>query len=236
MPEFAGELPIREPAWNAIASVENIQRHQRGINFNCGVCCLSLSVLAPNLIRVRFSPTGEFRPRRSWAVTLADEQWAAVSFDLQETDKEITIETEKIRVCIQPYPCRVRFFDKAGRPFAQDTGLGMGWRQMGEGKNQVACWKRIEAEEKYYGFGERAGLLNQKGKRLTHWTTDCLDYTMLTDAMYQAIPFFLALRPQVGYGLFFNTTFWSRFDVGADETDILRMETFGGELDYYIIY
>ncbi|NWF60159.1 MAG: glycoside hydrolase family 31 protein [Fischerella sp.] len=236
MPEFAGELPIREPAWNAITSVENIQRHQRGINFDCGVSRLSLSVLAPNLIRVRFSPTGEFRSRRSWAVTLADEEWAVVSFDVQETDKEITIETEKIRVCVQRYPCRVQFFDKAGRPFAQDTGLGIGWRQMGEGKNQVACWKRIEAEEKYYGFGERAGLLNQKGKRLTHWTTDCLDYTMLTDAMYQAIPFFMALRSEVSYGLFFNTTFWSRFDVGADETDTLRLETLGGELDYYIIY
>jgi alpha-glucosidase len=59
---------------------------------------------------------------------------------------------------------------------------------------------------------------------------------MLTDAMYQAIPFFMALRQGVGYGLFFNTTFWSRFDVGVDQPDILRLETLGGELDYYIIY
>ncbi|PLZ53296.1 TIM-barrel domain-containing protein, partial [Fischerella thermalis] len=95
---------------------------------------------------------------------------------------------------------------------------------------------RIETEENYYGFGERAGLLNQKGKRFTNWTTDSLDYTMLTDAMYQAIPFFMALRQGVGYGLFFNTTFWSRFDVGVDQPDILRLETLGGELDYYIIY
>jgi alpha-glucosidase len=236
MPEFAGELPIREPVWNAIASVEQIQRQNRGIDFNFGVARLSLYIVAPNLIRVRFSPTGEFRPRRSWAVTPKDEEWPIVAFDIQETANEVTIETEKIRVCVQHHPCRVQFFDKAGRPFAQDTGLGIGWRQLGTDKSQVACWKRIETEENYYGFGERAGLLNQKGKRFTNWTTDSLDYTMLTDAMYQAIPFFMALRQGVGYGLFFNTTFWSRFDVGVDQPDILRLETLGGELDYYIIY
>jgi alpha-glucosidase len=236
MPEFAGEVPVREPAWNVISSVQNIQRHQWGIDFECGFSRLLLRVLAPNLIRVRFSPTGEFRARRSWAVTPRDEEWAAISFDVQETEEEVIVETEKMRVCVQRHPCRVKFFDKENRPFAQDADLGMGWRQMGAGKFQVANWKRIEAEEKYYGFGERAGLLNQRGKRLTNWTTDSLDYTMLTDAMYQAIPFFMALRSQVGYGLFFNTTFWSRFDVGAGEPNFLRMETLGGELDYYIIY
>lgn len=236
MPEFAGELPIREPVWNAIASVEQIQCQDRGIDFHCGVARLSLYIVAPNLVRVRFSPTGEFRPRRSWAVTPKNEEWSVVAFDIQETATEVIIETEKIRVCVQRYPCRVQFFDKAGRPFAQDTGLGIGWRQLGTDKSQVACWKQIETEENYYGFGERAGLLNQKGKRFTNWTTDSLDYTMLTDAMYQAIPFFMALRQGVGYGLFFNTTFWSRFDVGVDQPDILRLETLGGELDYYIIY
>ncbi|BCX10225.1 MAG: alpha-glucosidase [Fischerella sp.] len=236
MPEFAGELPIGEPVWNAIASVEQIQRQNRGIDFNFGVARLSLYIVAPNLIRVRFSPTGEFRPRRSWAVTPKDEEWPIVAFDIQETANEVIIETDKIRICVQLHPCRVQFFDKAGRPFAQDTGLGIGWRQLGTDKSQVACWKRIETEENYYGFGERVGLLNQKGKRFTNWTTDSLDYTMLTDAMYQAIPFFMALRQGVGYGLFFNTTFWSRFDVGVDQPDILRLETLGGELDYYIIY
>ncbi len=236
MPEFAGELSIREPAWNAIASIKNIQRQHQSIDFDCGVGRLSLYIVASNLIRVRFSPTGEFRSRRSWAVIPKDEEWPVVCFDIQETADEVIIETEKIRVCVQRHPCRVQFFDKAGRPFAQDIGLGIGWRQMGTGKSQVACWKKIEAEENYYGFGERVGLLNQKGKRLTNWTTDSLDYNVQTDAMYQAIPFFMALRPGIGYGLFFNTTFWSRFDVGVDQPDILRLETLGGELDYYIIY
>ncbi|MEO0968127.1 MAG: TIM-barrel domain-containing protein, partial [Cyanobacteria bacterium J06639_18] len=70
----------------------------------------------------------------------------------------------------------------------------------------------------------------------THWTTDCLDFGVLTDEMYQAIPFFMSLSPQVNYGLFFNTTYKSQFDVGASQSDILQLQTQGNELDYYLIY
>ena len=68
MPEFIGQLPKREPAWNVISSVQGFQRTAGGIDFDCGNnSCLILSILSPNLIRVRFSPAGELTPRRSWA-------------------------------------------------------------------------------------------------------------------------------------------------------------------------
>ena len=232
MPEFIGQLPISEPAWNRISSIQGFQRTAQGINFDCGNNSrLILTILADNLIRVRFSHTGKLTPRRSWAVNLPDAEWNAVNFDLQETEDLITVETEKIKVCVQRHPCGVMCFDKSGNMFAHDTGLGIAWR-----KNEISNWKEINPQERFYGFGERAGFLNQRGKRLTHWTTDCLDYTMLTDEMYQAIPFFMSLRPNVGYGLFFNTTFWSQFDVGATQSNTLQLKTKDSELDYYIIY
>jgi alpha-glucosidase len=107
----------------------------------------------------------------------------------------------------------------------------MGWRE-----GAVTGWKQIETDEHFYGFGERTGLLDQIAKVRTNWTFDALDYDVLTDNMYQAIPFFMALRPGVGYGLFFNTTFWSQFDIGAEQPGIWRMETRSAELDYYVIY
>ncbi|MEO0687475.1 MAG: alpha-glucosidase, partial [Cyanobacteria bacterium J06649_11] len=215
MPEFIGQLPISEPAWNKISSIQSLQRNEKGINFNCGNnSLLTLTILAPNLIRVRFSTLGEFTPRRTWDVNLPDEEWDSVDFDIQETDEQIIIETEKIKVCIQRNPCLIKYFDKFGNPFASDTDSGIGWR-----KGEISNWKEIHPEERFYGFGERCGLLNQRGKVLTNWTTDCLDYTMLTDEMYQAIPFFMSLRPNISYGLFFNTTFWSQFDVGASDVN-----------------
>ncbi|CDN13620.1 Alpha-glucosidase [Richelia intracellularis] len=134
-------------------------------------------------------------------------------------------------VQVQRHPCQVSCFDRFGHIFAADTGMGIGWRS-----EQTTTWKQISPQEKFYGFGERVGMLNHRGKRFTHWTTDCVDYNALTDEMYQAIPFFMSVSPEINYGVFFNTTHWSQFDVGAEQADVLQMTTHSRELDYYIIY
>ena len=231
MPQYFGQLQTIEQPWLTLGSVQLIEHNERHIRFNCGEPCLVISVLAPNLIRVRMAPSGEIQPRRSWAVAQADEQWSIVPFKIQEKADAIEIETEKLRILVNRNPCRIQCFDLAGQPFAHDADLGMGWRT-----GAVAGWKKIEADEHFYGFGEPTGLLDHLSKVRTNWTTDAVDMDILTDSMYQAIPFFIALRPGVGYGIFFNTTFWSRFDLGAKQPGIWQMETRGNELDYYIIY
>ena len=246
MPQYFGKLPANHQPWSEIGAVQSIQRDERGIHFelsgvrrqssvqqNVGSDSphLIIKVLAPNLIRVQLAPTGVFLPRRSWAVTLDDYAWSVVPFEVRETDEVVEIETEQMRVCVHRQPCRIGCFDKAGRAFAQDIDSGMGWRT-----GAVAAWKQIAADEHFYGFGERTGLLDKLAECKTNWTVDALDYGSLTDEMYQAIPFFIALRPEVAYGIFFNTTFWSQFDIGAQKPGVWQMETRGDNLDYYIIY
>jgi len=231
MPQYFGKLPTTQQPWSTIGAVRSFQHDDRGVQFECGGPCFGIKVLAPNLIGVLMSPSGKFLPRRSWAVTVDDAEWPVVPFEVSETDQVIEIETDQIRVCVDRQTCRIGCFDKAGRRFAQDTDMGMGWRT-----GAIAAWKQIEAEEHFYGFGERTGLLDKLAERKTNWTVDALDYGSLTDEMYQAIPFFIALRPEISYGIFFNTTFWSQFDLGAQKPGVWQMETRGGDLDYYIIY
>ncbi|WP_017715556.1 glycoside hydrolase family 31 protein [Kamptonema formosum] len=231
MPQYFGKLPTTDQPWSSIGAVREVRRFERYVRVNCGGPRLSVSVLAANLVRVRMTPTGEFAPRRSWAVTRDDEEWPVVPFEFRQTADAAEIETERIRVRIALDKCRIVCYTKDGQPFAEDTELGMGWRL-----GAVAGWKRIEAEEHFYGFGERTGLLDKRSEVKTNWALDALDYGSLTDEMYQAIPFFIALRSGVGYGIFCNTTFWSQFDIGAEKPGVWRMETRGGELDYYIIY
>ncbi|MEG3990209.1 glycoside hydrolase family 31 protein [Microcoleus sp. S28C3] len=231
MPQYFGQLHTSEQPWSNLGAVQSIQQNERRILFKCGDPCLAISVLAPNLIRVRMTPTGQFLPHRSWAVTQADEEWPTVPFEVRETLDAVEIQTEQLRVLVNQNPCRIQCFDKSGQPFAQDTDQAMGWRT-----DTTAGWKQIEADEHFYGFGEPTGLLDQLSKVRTNWTSDAIDFGILTDSMYHAIPFFMALRPGVGYGVFFNTTFWSRFDIGAEQPGVWRMETQASELDYYIIY
>ncbi|KAB8315136.1 glycoside hydrolase family 31 protein [Tolypothrix campylonemoides VB511288] len=231
MPQYFGKLPTTDQPWTTIGTVQAVHWDERTINLECGDSRVAISVLAPNLIRVRMSPNGEFTSRRPWAIAPDDTEWAVIPFQVRESDATVEIETEQIRVSVQRQNCRITCFDKSGRSFAQDTDLGMGWRL-----GAVAAWKHIEAEEHFYGFGERTGLLDKLSEVKTNWTVDALDYNSLTDEMYQAIPFFIALRPELSYGVFFNTTFWSQFDIGAEKPGVWKMETRGGELDYYIIY
>ncbi|HEY9800499.1 MAG TPA: glycoside hydrolase family 31 protein [Leptolyngbyaceae cyanobacterium] len=231
MPQYFGQLHTTEPSWTTLGTVQAIEKSDRHLLFHCGEPCLKISVLAANLIRVRVTPTGKFLPRRSWAVTQEDEQWAAVEFEVKEQADVVEITTQQLRVVVHRHPCRVECFDLTRKGFAEDVNLGVGWR-----KGAIAGWKKIAAEEHFYGFGERSGLLDQIATTRTNWTLDALDYDVLSDNLYQAIPFFMALRPGLGYGIFFNTTFWSQFDIGVQHPGVWRMETQGGELDYYIIY
>lgn len=230
MPQYFGKLQKTEQPWSTIGSVESINKTDRAFHFNCGETSLNLSILAPNLIRVRMSPTGEFKSR-SQSITVPDEEWEITPFEVRETDEKIEIETAQITISVNRDRASIECFDKSGKPFASDCDPSMGWRT-----GATAGWKRIEADEHFYGFGERTGFLDKLSQVKTHWTIDALDYNSLSDEMYQAIPFYIALNPDRAYGLFFNTTFWSRFDIGAEQPGVLRMETRGPELDYYIIY
>jgi alpha-glucosidase len=240
--EFRGHLPTEEPGWQAIAPVDGLSRLEQGIQLTGGGAVLTVTVLAANLVRVRFSPTGAFLLRRSWAVTKADETWASPEFDLQESADLVTLNTGEIQCKIERSSGRIEFVDGKGKIFAADVESGIAWHTVPQTGldtsvvTQVANWKQIDPDEQFYGFGERTGLLNRRHQKMTNWTWDCFNHTVLTDEMYQAIPFFLSLRPGLGYGIFFNTTFRSSIDAGSVNPDLLCLQTDAPELDYYLVY
>jgi alpha-glucosidase len=82
MPQYFGKLPTSDQPWSILGAVNAIQRDDRSVRFECGDSCVVISVLALNLIRVRMAPNGQFMPRRSWAVTLDDLEWAVVPFEV----------------------------------------------------------------------------------------------------------------------------------------------------------
>ncbi len=231
MPQYFGQLPTIEQPWATPGAVQSIGVNGTQVDFNCQESRLRLSILAPNLIRVRFAPSGEFLPRRSWAITLEDAAWEKAAFEVKETPETVEIQTEQIQVKVWRDRPRLGCYNLNGQPFACDGDPSIGWHT-----GNMAGWKQIETGEHFYGFGERTGLLDKHGEIKTNWTIDSVDYDSLTDQMYQAIPFVMALRPQLAYGIFFNTTYWSRFDIGVQKPGLWRMETRACELDYYIIY
>lgn len=101
MPQYFGQLPKTDQPWSTLGAVQAIQRDDCPVKFKCSDACVVVSVLASNLIRIRMAPNGEFMPRRSWAVTLDDPEWAVAAFEVEEIAEVVEIITEQIRVQIQ---------------------------------------------------------------------------------------------------------------------------------------
>lgn len=208
---------------------------------------VSITVLTSRLFRVRLAPTGTFAPRRSWAVTTPDERFPEVPFEVIEQANQLVLKptvpeddgVTAVSVVIQRDPCRIAFLTPDGQEFCADDE-GLQWNTAPAGvysRWRVGCTKSIAEGEHFFGFGERTGHLDKTGRKLINWTTDPgTKQGPATDPLYIAVPVFMSLRPGLVYGVFFNNTWQSSFDMGHDRPDVWRMEADGGALDYYVFY
>ena len=102
------------------------------------------------------------------------------------------------------------------------------------GELQTTKLRRSEVET-YYGFGEKAFVeMSRNGKHVVNWNTDTFAYPVGTDPIYQSIPFFYGLHNGKAYGLFFNNTFRTYFDMGKTSPRRYVFGAAGGELDYFV--
>ncbi|HEX9372756.1 MAG TPA: TIM-barrel domain-containing protein [Roseiflexaceae bacterium] len=216
--------------------VESFTQAARALVLDCGGPRVAIAALTPTLIRVRLAPDGAFAPRRSWAVARADEEFAEVACEVRASAETIELDTGALAVRVERASGRISFVDKHGRPFCADAD-GARWGDAAGGPRPVVCAKRIEVGEHFFGFGERTGQLDKLGRRMVNWTTDPeWGHGPGTDPLYLAIPVFVALRPGLAYGVFFNNSWRSRFDMGAARPGTWLMEADGGEIDYYVLY
>jgi alpha-glucosidase len=223
-------------SFNTLGALRSHTREGRALILDFGGPRVSITVLTDRMIRVRLAPDGSFAAPRSWAVARSDDAFPEVSFVVEESGQELGLRTAALTVRIDRDRGSLAFADVQGQPFCADAP-GMHWGQNTSGPLRVACAKRVEAGEHFFGFGERAGQLDKLGRQLINWTTDpAHGHGPGTDPLYIAIPVFLALRPGLGYGLFFNNSCRSRFDIDTGRTGAWRMEAEGGELDYYVVY
>ncbi len=217
-------------------ALRSFSREGRALILDYGGTRVAITVLTDRMIRVRLAPDGTFAARRSWAVARADDAFSEASFAIEELGQALVLRTASLTVQIEHDPGSLSFAGAQGQPFCADE-MGMQWDQAASKPRRVACAKRIEAGEHFFGFGERTGQLDKLGRQLINWTTDpAHGHGPGTDPLYLAIPVFLALRPGLAYSVFFNNTWRSRFDIGARRPGTWLMEAEGGELDYYVVY
>jgi alpha-glucosidase len=216
-------------------------REGRTLFADFGGPLLSVTALTADIVRFRFAPSGTFSPSRSWTVvppddSLADDSLGTPAFTVREDGAAVEAATDHLVVRVEPAGRTAVRERETARVILTDGELGgPAW----DAKSGAARWTHaMPSDERYYGFGERTGPLDKRGRRYTCWATDRYEaQTPDTDEMYQAIPFYLALNGAgQSYGHFLNNTHRTVFDLTDVEGGLSRIEVDGGELDRYFFF
>ncbi len=223
-------------AWQTVGNVTRVTRSKTNgmILETSSRAKVLIEYFDTDVVRIRIAPTGVFERDFSYAIDYSLDRHTPVS-KLTQNAREITL-TSYIgsRVVISRLSFSVRIYDNAGRLLFGDEAKRSVIFDRDTGEIQTTKLRNGEVET-YYGFGEKAfPEMSRTGKFIVNWNTDTFSYPVGTDPIYQSIPFFYALRDGKAYGLFFNNTYRTWFDMGKSSPERYSFGTNGGELDYFV--
>jgi alpha-glucosidase len=207
-----------------IGKVKSVKKNGGTVEFRCTNGRASITAISDTLARVRATKSDKFEPENSYAIAKIPKPTAKISAKKDE------FFTERLRISVGKTPFSLTFSLISGsEPLTSDTIF---WQD-----DAVLCRKTIAENEKFYGFGEKSGLLNKRGSTTTNWNTDNPHHTYLDEALYVSIPFFIGARPEqkIFHGVFLDNTHQTHFDIGQRDENLLEMRANGGELDYYFM-
>ena len=212
--------------WQHLGAVQRVEKVADGLELTAGHARVRITAFSDSVIRVRVAPEGKFSKDFSWAV-IASPQPPAIN--IADTKIELRMTAGNTTVLVQKSPLLIRFADAAGNVLlADEPALPMAF----DG-SRVHVWKKMPADENYYGLGDKTGPMNRRNRAFTMWNTDQFGWSESTDPLYKAITFFMGLHKGVAWGVFFDNTYRSSFDFGKESPDYFSFGAEGGELDYY---
>lgn len=212
-----------------IGPVASFAQTPTGVTLRCeDDSQVQIFVLAPGIIRVRAAFAHSLpETDHSWAVPFAARP--SVVWQVAEKDGQITLTTPKIEVSIQKIPLLIEFREASTHAV---LNADMSPMMFDVATGNIAAAKKLGIDEHFYGLGEKAAHLNKRRQAFTMWNTDNATYIEGSDPLYQRIPFYIGLQGNRAYGIFFDNSFRSSFDL----VRLLRITSAsaeGGELNYY---
>ncbi len=222
----AGAPPRLQP----IGALQGYTRNDRGIVVTCADRSeIQLSVLAPDLVRVRVA-FGQPLPSRdhSWAIARTD--WDAAPWTLQDVADGLHLTTAELEVVVRRDPLLIEFRDAGTHRLINADQRPMAFDPEG---GTVAAAKCLGLDEHFYGLGEKAARLDKRRGEFTMWNSDMPGFVEGTDPIYQSVPFYLGWKAGAAYGIFFDNSYRTHFDFGSASQEAVDFSADGGELNYY---
>ena len=219
------------------------------VHTNCAD--LKIVFVTEEIVRVRASFDRELAEESYVLMTTAWEDRLDPLFEGQRTrvkpvepkitegEKTILFESAALRLELDRDPICIRLYDAegtelystlSGSPFTLDTN------------HRVTAYSRMEEEDCFYGFGEKAGALNKNKAFLRERATDAMGYDAeLMDTLYKHIPFYIRLSrtTKKAVGLFYHNFYESVFNMGKEKSNYWPRYTYwqadGGDIDLFLL-
>jgi alpha-glucosidase len=157
---------------------------------------------------------------------------ATAALKVSDSGATLELRTERLLVRVDKTPLRLTFLDADGKILSQERS---GYAAAFNGA-EFRVWKSMPEDEHYFGLGDKTGPLDHRALAFTNWNTDIFGWQESTDPLYKTIPFFIAMRHGIAYGMFLDNTYRSSFDFGKESRDLYSFGADGGALDYYFFY
>jgi alpha-glucosidase len=216
--------------WHDLGDVTSVASTPDGVLLSAGAARIQISVIAPNVVRLRYAP-GDLPTTESLAVIQGAFPNSAKPAVSDSTDSVI-LDAGAIKVQVSKKPLRIAFLSPGGEVISQDQP---GWPVSFNGSS-FRVWKSMPQDEHYFALGDKTGPLDRRDESFTLWNMDMFGWQESTDPLYKAIPFFLAMRNGAAYGVFLDNTYRSNFDFGKELRDAYSFGSDAGALDYYFFY
>jgi len=208
-------------------SVQSVTVTRDGASFDLGYFVGSVRLLTEDIAKISVRAEGK---DEYVSPGIAKTDWTPPAFTTSESADTFTLKTAKLTVEVNKSKWGVRMLDSTGAVINEDDlDYGSGYEN---GKPYV--FKKTDPNEAFYGFGEQTRNLNKRGNSIRLWNTDNYAYSPTEPYLYATIPFFYGLKGNgTAYGIFFDNTHRSYYEMASESEDYYSFHADGGDLTYY---
>ena len=237
-----------------LRSFESFEKTENGYLIHGDAADVKLIFMTDDIIRVRVH-FDKGTPMEEESYTLVTTAWpdrmddllkdertriTALDVPCTEDEKCLTFETAHVTLKLFKKPFHFEMYDKEGKLLYQDL------RERAFEKDQIGRlthFSKVDREyDHFFGFGEKTGHLDKKGRRLRMSPKDAIGHDPETgDPMYKHIPFYIRVneKDRRPIGLFYHNSYDCVFDLGEELSGYWERycyyQTDGGDIDLFLL-
>lgn len=211
-----------------------------------------LVFMSDDIIRIRVSFDRSFREESYTLVTTAWEdrldslfegerqRITALDVPFTEDEKAIRFATKTLTLVLNKALLSFSLYDSEGKCIYRDLAERAFEKDQLGRLSHYSCMDR--EKDHFYGFGEKTGHLDKKGRRMRMSPKDAIGHDPeFGDPMYKHIPFYIRINEDRRHalGLFYHNSYDSVFDMGQEISGYWERYCYyqvdGGDIDLFLI-